>query len=372
MMTTQVKDNKSIVETKEEGHEVVTFAPAEDHKKPAEESKYHGFLKALSESPDIFPGMMYMLIEAAKSKRQLTEGSHEVAHPYPKHSKISYPDAVVVTPTKAQSSVARVKPEFPDEIIKNWVKIKDTYLELLQEEVVMEVVVYVMQDPKSGPAPDKFMMTFDLLNKPSFATTFPIKLAPFFLWKGRWMGEMSNMYGPGTEHFGEVIKNAQYVAKRDQPNGPNEQMCHPNATSPQYRNPHFLFASFITIEEKFTIQQQVEKVINHMKELVVADDFQDAYLKLIPELYASPKQVKLSESHKDVEKSKYRGNLWVNLLAGLCKPTIKYQTCLKHGLVDEDILRILPKFFPEETNLPAPALWDPAICQIVYGSNAAP
>ena len=106
--------------------------------------------------------------------------------------------------------------------------------------------------------------------------------------------------------------------------------------------------------------------------MVVADDFQDAYLQLLPELNASPKQVQLSASHKDVEKNKFQGNLWVNLLAGLNQPAIQYQTCLKHGLVDDDILRILPKFFPEETKLPAPALWDPAIVQIVHGSNAAP
>ena len=215
MMATQVKDNKSIVETKEEGQEVVTFAPAEDHKKPAEESKYHGFLKALSESPDIFPDMMYMLIEAAKSKRLLTEGSHEVAHPYPKHSKISYPDAAVGTPTKAKSSVSRARPEFPDEIIKNWAKIKSIYLELLQEEVVMEVVVYVMQDPKSGPAPDKFMMTFDLLTK-SKNTYVPLnKRVPFYLWKPNWWSRLGRVYDTTPPEFGEVIKNAVGVAKRE-------------------------------------------------------------------------------------------------------------------------------------------------------------
>ena len=46
--------------------------------------------------------------------------------------------------------------------------IKPMTLKLQSNQVTLEVVVYMMNEPLSGPKPDKFMMTFDLMSKSSW------------------------------------------------------------------------------------------------------------------------------------------------------------------------------------------------------------
>ena len=70
----------------------------------------------------------------------------------------------------------------------------------------------------------------------------------------------------------------------------------------------------------------------------------------------SAKMAELSKSHRDINQNEFKGNLWINMLAGLTHPQTVFKKHLKHGLTNKGVELMLPKLFPENDPLPAESL----------------
>ena len=81
------------------------------------------------------------------------------------------------------------------------------------------------------------------------------------------------------------------------------------------------------------------------------------------------KMVELIKSHKNIHQHELKGNLWINMLAGLTHPQIVFKKHLKHGLTDKGVELMLPKLFPENDPFLAECLWDPAVTEFACGQN---
>ena len=79
--------------------------------------------------------------------------------------------------------------------------------------------------------------------------------------------------------------------------------------------------------------------------------------------------VELSKSNRNINQNELKGNLWINMLAGLTCPQIFFKKHLKHGLTNKGVELMLPKLFPENDPLPAESLWDPAVTESACGQS---
>ena len=92
----------------------------------------------------------------------------------------------------------------------------------------------------------------------------------------------------------------------------------------------------------------------------MSDALQCMYINMC-KMMLSAKMAELSKSHKNINQNEFKGNLWINMLAGLTHPQIVFKKHLKHGLTNKGVELMLPKLFQENYFLPSKSLLDPAV-----------
>ena len=112
------------------------------------------------------------------------------------------------------------------------------------------------------------------------------------------------------------------------------------------------------------MKSEIKKAINR----IMSDSFQSMYIDMC-KMMLSERMVELSKSHRDIKQNEFKGNLWINMLAGLTHSQIIFKKHLKHGLTKKRVELMLTKLFPENDPLPAESLWDPALTEFACGQN---
>ena len=132
-------------------------------------------------------------------------------------------------------------------------------------------------------------------------------------------------------------------------------MEHPNPKKPQFKNYHQMVATALTFDNSVNVKEQViaeiKKVINH----IMSDTLQSLYIDMC-KMMLSAKMVELSKSHKNINQKEFKGNLYINTLAGLTHSQIFFKKHLKHGLTNKGVELILLKLFSKNGLLPAESL----------------
>ena len=79
-----------------------------------------------------------------------------------------------------------------------------------------------------------------------------------------------------------------------------------------------------------------------MIDCIIFDAFQRMYINVC-KMSLSDEMANLSKSHRDIKQNEFKGNLWINMLAGLTHPQIIFKKHLKHSLTKKRAELILPK-----------------------------
>ena len=92
-------------------------------------------------------------------------------------------------------------------------EIQPFLLSYTAKRLVCEIIVYVLDSPKSGPNPDKFSVTFDLMNKYENTKNLP----PFYLYKPDIFANLKDSGYQYTMFFDEFFFNMERVFKVEEP-----------------------------------------------------------------------------------------------------------------------------------------------------------
>ena len=150
------------------------------------------------------------------------------------------------------------------------------------------------------------------------------------------------------------------VYKLGEPYGGDQMMDHPNPKKLQFKNYHQMVATILTFDNSMTVMKQMKAEIKKIINCIISDAFQGIYIDMC-KMMLSARMVELSKSHKNMKQNEFKGNLWINMFAGLTHSQIIFKKHLKHGLTNKGVELMLPKLFPENDTLPAESLWDPAV-----------
>ena len=100
----------------------------------------------------------------------------------------------------------------------------------------------------------------------------------------------------------ELFLNIERVFKVEKPYGGDKRMEHPNPKRPEYKKFYQMAATFLTIKERITALQQVEKELARVIDLFLSDGFQEMYLKMCGTLMTE-KMVDLRKTHKGIKRT---------------------------------------------------------------------
>ena len=145
-------------------------------------------------------------------------------------------------------------------------------------------------------------------------------------------------------------------------------MEHSNLKKPQFKSYHQMVATVVTFDNSMSVMEQMKSEIKKVINCIMSDAFRGMCIDMC-KMILSAKMVDLSKSHNNIKQNEFKGNLWINMLAGLTHPQIFFKNHLKHGLTDKGVELMLPKLFPENDPLPAERLWDPAVTKFTCVHN---
>ena len=94
-------------------------------------------------------------------------------------------------------------------------EIQPFVLNYTAKRLVCEITVYVLDPPNSGPKPDKFLVTFDLMNKYKNSKNLP----PFYLYKPDILANLKDSAHQYIMFLDEFFLNMERVFKVEGPYG---------------------------------------------------------------------------------------------------------------------------------------------------------
>ena len=103
-------------------------------------------------------------------------------------------------------------------------EIQPFVLNYTAKRLVCEITVYVLDPPRSGPKPDKFLVTFDLIKKYKNSKN----LLPFYLYKPDILANLKDSSHQYIMFLDEFFLNMERVFKVEEPYGGNKRMEHPD------------------------------------------------------------------------------------------------------------------------------------------------
>ena len=142
-------------------------------------------------------------------------------------------------------------------------EIQPFVLNYTAKRLVYEITVHVLDPPKSGQKPDKFLVTFNLMNKNKKSKNLP----PFYLYKPDILANLKDSAHQYIMFLDEFFLNMERVFKVEEPYGGDKRMEHPNPKRLEYKNFHQMTATVLTIKEGMTVLQQVEKELARVIDL---------------------------------------------------------------------------------------------------------
>ena len=96
-------------------------------------------------------------------------------------------------------------------------------------------------------------------------------------------------------------------------------MEHPNPKKPQFKDYHQMVATVLTFGNSMPVMEQMKSDIKKVINCIMSDAFQSMYINMF-EMMLSARMVELSKSHRNIKQNEFKGNLWINMLAGLTHP----------------------------------------------------
>ena len=105
-----------------------------------------------------------------------------------------------------------------------------------------------------------------------------------------------------------------------------------------------MVATVLTFENDMTVMEQMKTEIKKVINCIMSDAFQSMYIDMC-KMMLSARMVELSKSHKNIKQNEFKGNLWINMLAGLTHPQIIFKKHLKHGLTKKGVDSCFPNCF---------------------------
>ena len=171
---------------------------------------------------------------------------------------------------------------------------------------------------------------------------------------------MKDSYHQAALQLEEFFVNIEAVYKISEPYGGDKIMEHPNPKKPQFKSYHQMVATALAFDNSMTVKEQVIAEIKKVINCIISDSFQIMYIDMC-KMMMSAKMFVLSKSHRNINQNELKGNLWINILAGLTHPQIFFKKHLKHGLTKKGVELMFPKLFPKNNPLPAESIWDPAV-----------
>ena len=92
----------------------------------------------------------------------------------------------------------------------------------------------------------------------------------------------------------------------------------------------------MTFDNSITVKEKVIAEIKKVIDCIMSDAFQRMYIDMC-KMILSDEMVDLSKPHRDIKQNEFKGNLWINMLAGLTHPQIVFKAHLKHGLTNKGV-----------------------------------
>lgn len=159
-----------------------------------------------------------------------------------------------------------------------------------------------------------------------------------------------------------------HVVKRKVPFGDNKRLEHAKRSG-GLSYPHDMLIVWVPLKAGIPVKQVVDKALGDIAKCIMAEFFQKVFHMATICLYSEKlaNHIKpLSRNQKDYKQ--HVDLVWTRLLYGLEHPNITYSDRLTYGLLDEDITRIIHKFFPRDHHLPEESLWDARLTRFARGN----
>ena len=129
-----------------------------------------------------------------------------------------------------------------------------------------------------------------------------------------------------------------------------------------------MVATSLTCGISVTVIKQMKAEIKKVINCIMSDVFQGMYIDMC-KMMLSAKMVELSKSHKNINQNEFKGNLWINMLAGLAHPQIIIKKHLIYGWINKRVELMLLRLFLENVPLLVEILWDSAVTDLAHGQN---
>ena len=149
-------------------------------------------------------------------------------------------------------------------------------LTITAKKIFCEITVYYFETPKFGPKPEKFLITFDLMNRNENSKNLP----PFYLFKPNILLQLNDSNHQAALQLEEFFINMDTVYKISEPYGGDQMMKHPKPKKPQFNNYHQMVATVLTFDNSMTLMEQMKSEIKKISNCIVSDAFQVMHIDM--------------------------------------------------------------------------------------------